>query len=184
MSTKYLISNLGLGGTAALLNDGLAPGVPAAGSVALSGTVIGGVPEAAVVTGGKTLIFTLTGDTWVPDDGTFAAARQDLIDAVTADGAETHGWNNEVTANQGVSGLVRTSDTIATLTLDAEAAYDITLPETVGPIVVPASLLVGGAPLTAPETFDVTPTGVKGAGADLALASNGGTLRRILRMGH
>lgn len=120
--------------------------VAAAGttSAAITGTATVGITEEDIVAGGKTIIITLTNDTWVADDGTFAGIRQDIIDGLDSDGVEATGWNAEVRDKQGVGGVVRTSDTVATITLDAQAAYNISAPEEIT-VTVPASALITSA---------------------------------------
>jgi hypothetical protein len=125
-------------------------------SSAVSGTITSSAAESDIVSGGKTIVITLTGDTWVADDGTFAAQRQNIIDGLDSAQSETYGWNNEVRDKQGVSGVVRTSDTVVTITLDAQADYAVTSNETVT-VTVPAGALVSSASdLTASPTFSVT----------------------------
>lgn len=126
----------------------------AARSAAINGTAPGSSEE-DIVSGGQTIIITLTNATLVADDGTFAAARQAIIDGLDSAQSEATGWNNEVRDKQGVSGVVRTSDTVVTITLDAQAAYDITANETIT-VTVPATAVVSAAPITATPTFDIT----------------------------
>lgn len=128
----------------------------AVGSVALTGTAVPTMTEADVVAGGKTIIVTLTGNTWKAAGAPFDFQRQNIIDGLDSDGSEAHGWDAEVKAKQGVAGVVRTSDTVVTITLDAEAAYDITAEETIT-VTVPASVLASGGSLVATPTFAVTP---------------------------
>lgn len=72
-------------------------------------------------------------------EGTFFDdVRQDIINGLTSAQSETHGWNAEVKAKIAVTDVVRTSNTVVTITLDAEAAYDITAQETIT-VTVPAS---------------------------------------------
>lgn len=129
-----------------------------AASAAITGTAIDSINESDVVTGGKTIIITLTNDTWVPDDGTFAGIRQDIIDGLDADGAEGTGWNAVVQATESVTSVVRTSDTVVTITLSAFATYDITSTETIT-VTVPSTALTGGNALVGSPTFTVSPVG-------------------------
>jgi hypothetical protein len=123
----------------------------AGASAAITGTAVDSITEADVVTGGKTIIITLTGDTWETFDDTI---RQAIIDGLDSAQAEATGWNAEVRDKQLVAGVVRTSDTVCTITLDAQAAYDVTAQETIT-VTVPATALVGAAPLTGSPTFTV-----------------------------
>jgi len=130
-------------------------------SVVVTGTITPSVTEADIVTGSKTIILTVTNDTWVASGATFDAIRQDIIDGLDSAQSEADGWDAVVKATQGVSGVVRTSDTVVTITLDAFATYDITSTETIT-ATVPASSLTGGVAVVATPTFEVTPTGAVG----------------------
>jgi hypothetical protein len=124
-------------------------------SAAVSGTITPFAGKSAVVSGGKTIIIDLTGDTWVAAGGTFDAQRQNIIDGLDSAQSETTGWDNEVRGKQGVTGVVRTSDTRVTITLDAQSGYDITATETIT-VTVPASALVtSSSPAVATPTFDI-----------------------------
>lgn len=129
---------------------------PVTASAAVTGTATASITEADVVAGGKTIIVTLTGDTWVASGGTFDAQRQAIIDGLDSAQAEAAGWDAVVKATQGVAGVVRTSDTVVTITLDAFGSYDITATETIT-VTVPGSALTGASPLTASPTFTVAP---------------------------
>lgn len=122
-------------------------------SVALTGTVTTAI-KADIVTGGKTIILTLTGDTWVTVGATFDAQRQNIINGLTSAGAELLGWNNVVKALQDVAGVVQTSTTVVTITLDAQATYNITAAETIT-VTVPATALTGAGALVATPTFTI-----------------------------
>lgn len=134
---------------------------PAAGTtVALTGTVTSAT-ESDIVTGGKTIILTVTGDTWVAAGATFDAQRQNIINGLTSAGAEAHGWNNEVKAKIGVTDVTQNSSTVVTITLDAEAAYDITANETIT-VTVPSTALTGGVAVVASPTFTITANAAPG----------------------
>lgn len=122
----------------------------------ISGTAIASITEADVVTGGKTIIITLSGQTWVPA-GAFNAERQAIINGLDSGQAEAAGWDAVVKATQGVGGVVRTSDQIVTITLDAFATYDITATETIT-VTVPASAVSGSSVVGSP-TFTVATAG-------------------------
>lgn len=93
-------------------------------------------------TGGKTLILTVSNDTWVAAGATFNAQRQNIIDGLDAASSPTNGWNNEVRdGTLAVTDVVRTSDTVVTVTLPATANYDISVDEVIT-VTVPASALV------------------------------------------
>lgn len=120
---------------------------------ALTGTVTTAI-EADIVAGGKTIILTLTNDTWVTSGATFDGQRANIIAGLTSAQSELLGWNNVVKALQGVSGVVRTSDTVVTITLDAQITYQITAPETIT-VTVPSTALTGAVALVASPTFDI-----------------------------
>ncbi|MBI4090483.1 MAG: hypothetical protein HY422_00495, partial [Candidatus Komeilibacteria bacterium] len=124
-------------------------------TAALTGTVTASITEADIVTGGKTIVLTLSGDNWVAAGATFDAQRQNIINGIDSAQAEGTGWDAVVKATQGVSGVVRTSATVVTITLDAFASYNITATETVT-ATIPATALVGGNAIVATPTFDIT----------------------------
>lgn len=145
---------------------------PSGGSAALTGTAIsGGVLESEIVTGGDTIIITLTGDTWVASGATFDAQRQNIIDGLDSAQSEAAGWNVEVRDKEVVGAVVRISDTMVTVTLTAAAAYVITADETIT-VTVPATALVTSvSAIVATPTFDVT-NEVVTAGQLLSIGSN------------
>lgn len=85
----------------------------------LSGTATASITEADITAGGKTIILTLANDTWVAAGATFDAERQGIIDGLVSAQSESTGWNNIVKANEPVASVVRTSDTVVTITLEA-----------------------------------------------------------------
>ena len=105
-------------------------------TAALTGTVVTGSPtEADIVDGGQTLIVTLTNDTWVAAGATFNAERQNIIDGLD---------DAALAAGLAVGDVVRTSDTVVTITFSAIPTYDITS-DSVVEHTVPASALVSSA---------------------------------------
>lgn len=123
-------------------------------SVALTGTVTGVIDEDSITAGGDTIILTVTNDTWVTSGATFDAIRQDIIDGIDSAQSEATGWDAVVKAGLAVTDVVRTSDTVVTITLPAFATYDITAQETIT-ATVPASALTLGASAIATPTFTV-----------------------------
>ncbi len=128
------------------------------GMVAVTGTAIASIDEDDITTGGKTIILTLTNDTWKAA-GTAnigdVADTQALIDGLDSAQSEGTGWNAEVRDKEVVGAVVRTSDTVATITLSAAAAYDVTAQETIT-VTVPTDVLnVSGLALVAVPTFTV-----------------------------
>jgi hypothetical protein len=125
-------------------------------TVALTGTATASITETDIQNGGKTIVLTVTNDTWVTTGVTFNAQRQNIIDGLDSAQSETHGWDAEVKAKISVTDVVRTSDTIVTITLDAESGYDITAQETIT-ATVPATALTSGIQVVASPTFTVDP---------------------------
>ena len=118
------------------------------------------VDESDITTGGKTIIVTLVGDTWKaagtgPIGST--ADTQAFIDGFDAAASPANGWNNEVRDKALTSEVVRTSDTIATWTVGAQAGYDISAQETITGTIPTAALTTGAGALTATPTFTIDP---------------------------
>lgn len=137
------------------------PPAAAAATAAITGTATASITEADIVTGGKTIIITLTGDTFIaagtgPIGST--ANTQALIDGIDSAQSEAAGWDAVVRPGIETADVVRTSDTVATITLDAEATYNITATETIT-VTVPAAVLTGGMAIVGSPTFTITATG-------------------------
>lgn len=128
----------------------------AAASAAVTGTITPSATEADIVAGGKTIIITLTGDTWVTAGAAFDGERANIAAGIDSAQSEANGWDAVVKAGIDVGDVVRTSDTVVTVTLDAEATYDITATETIT-VTVPDSAVTGTGPYIATPTFTVTP---------------------------
>lgn len=133
---------------------------PSAGATtALTGTVTGSITETDVVNGGKTIILTLTGDTWAaagtgPIGST--ADTQAIIDGIDSAQAEATGWDAVVKAGlTPATDVVRTSSTVCTITLPAFATYDITAQETITATIPAAALVTSSSPVVASPTFTV-----------------------------
>lgn len=126
-------------------------------SAAVTGTAIATIDEDDVVAGSKTIILTLTNDTWVAAGATFDAQRQNIIDGLDSAQAEGAGWNAEVRDKEVVGAVVRTSATVVTITLSAAAAYDITAQETITATVPATALVTSSGDITATPTFTVDP---------------------------
>ena len=128
---------------------------PPAALAVLTGTITASVTEADIVTGGKTLIITLTNDTWIAAGaGSFDLQRDEIIAGCTSAQSEALGWNLVPKALQSITGVVRTSDTVVTITWDAFATYDITAQETIT-VTVPGTALAGTVSVVATPTFTV-----------------------------
>lgn len=128
----------------------------------VTGTTVPTNVETSIVSGGLTIIITLTNDTWAASGATFDAQRQNIINGLNSAQAEANGWNAVVRATQGVAGVVRTSATVVTITLDAFATYDITATETIT-VTVPSTAVNGAQSIVATPTFTVTASGVVSA---------------------
>lgn len=131
-----------------------ATAIAAPATAVVTGTVTSSIIEDDIVAGGETIIITVTNDTWVTAGAAFNAIRQDIIDGLDSGGSETTGWNAEVRDNLAVTTVVRTSSTVVTITLSAQAAYNITSPETIT-VTVPASALTLANVVTATPTFSI-----------------------------
>ncbi|MEE9223057.1 MAG: hypothetical protein V3V40_06330 [Nitrosomonadaceae bacterium] len=129
--------------------------VSSGATAAITGTAVATIEEADIVAGGKTIIITLTGDTWVAAGATFEAQRQAIINGLDAASSPTNGWNNEVRDNEVVTAVVRTSDTIVTITLTAQAGYDISAQEVITVTVPNAALVTNTSDITGVPTFSV-----------------------------
>jgi hypothetical protein len=125
-------------------------------TAALTGTFVPTGRSAGVVAGGKTVIVTLTGSTWVAAGATFDAQRQNIIDGMVSAQSEATGWNAEVKAKLPVTDVVRTSSTVVTVTMSAQAAYAITAVETVT-VTVPGTAVVDATSPVATPTIGVAP---------------------------
>lgn len=124
-------------------------------AAALTGTLADNATEAQIVAGGETLIITLTNDTWVAAGATFDGIRQDIIDGMDSAQSEGTGWNAEVRDKEVVGAVVRTNDTVVTITLTAAAAYDISANESITMTVPASALVTSGDPVVATPDFAI-----------------------------
>ena len=144
-------------------------------SVSASGSLIDGATEYEVQTSGaETLNLLLTGATWHADIATNFAVALHLFPGLEATTSQVKGWNNVIITGLDETDLERVSDTLLRLTLPAFGpSYNIDDPETIG-IEVSHQALVGAvAPITAPETFVITPTPEDRTGTTDAPAHHG-----------
>ena len=125
-------------------------------TAAITGTITASVGEADIVAGGKTLIITLTDDNWIAAGAaSFDLQRDEIIAGCDSAQSEALGWDLVPKATQTLGPVVRTSDTVVTITWDAFATYDITANETIT-VTVPATATVSGvSPTIAAPTFGV-----------------------------
>lgn len=77
-----------------------------------------------------------------------------IIAGIDSAQAEGTGWDARRSTIIPESAVVRTSDTVVTITLAADASYNITAQETIT-ATVPSAALVSGGPLTASPTFTI-----------------------------
>ena len=135
----------------------------ASASVTVGGTAAG-AGEADIVSGGRTVTLTLTNDTWIASGTAFDAVRQNIIDGIIASTNEQDGWNDNVPHEIEVEDVVRTSDTVVTVTLDAIADYSITADESITAS-VPHEALVTQEDVDAPasNSIGIIATGVASA---------------------
>ena len=109
---------------------------------ALTGTATGVASAAAVLTiAGATTFNSVT-------------VRNAIIQGLDSAQAEGTGWDAVVKAGLSYTAVVRTSDTVVTITLPAFPSYDITALETIT-ATVPAVALTGAAPLVATPTVAI-----------------------------
>lgn len=127
-------------------------------SAAISGTATASISETDIVAGGKTIIITLTSEKWV-SAAWFDAIRQDIINGLDSAQSEATGWDAVVKAGLATTAVVRTSDTVVTITLSAFATYDITAQETIT-VTVPASATFSSNAITGSPTFTIDVGGV------------------------
>lgn len=134
----------------------------AAVSAAITGTATATINEGDIVAGGKTIIITLTGDTWIAAGaGSFDLQRDEILQGLDSAQSEALGWNNIVRDLEIVTAVARTSDTVVTITLSAAALYDITAQETIT-VTVPGTSVVLGNAINATPTFTVDQTAAAG----------------------
>ena len=117
-------------------------------SCSVTGTLqSAGATESDIVTGGKTLILTLTNSTWrnMPA-ADLATAFQALLTG-DQDG-NTSGWDDEKATILASGTVVRTSSTVMTITLAAAATYDIAAGETVALANLDTTVLESGNGIT------------------------------------
>ena len=108
-----------------------------------------------MVSGAQTTIITLAGDTWIAAGaGSFDLQRTNIIQGCDSAQSEALGWNLQVRDLEVVTAVVRTSDTVVTITLSAAATYNITATETIT-VTIPSTALTPAIAVTASPTFTV-----------------------------
>ena len=130
----------------------ITPGLPG-GVATLAGTVTDDT-EIDIRAGGSTIILTLLGATWAAAGATFEAQRQNIIDGLVSAQSEANAWNAVLRPAIPVTGVVRTSDTVVTITLPVEAGYSIVFDETIT-ATIPASATDDLVAIVAEPTFSI-----------------------------
>jgi hypothetical protein len=126
-------------------------------TAAATGTIGGKIAftETEIVDGTEVTTITLVNDTWVTTGATFDAQRQNIIDGFDSAQVEATGWNAEVRDKEVVGAVVRTSDTLVTITWTASPLYDVTADEVIT-ATIPATSLTGGVAVNGTPTIGVT----------------------------
>jgi len=127
------------------------PGEPAAG---VSGSATSSETEDGIRYGTHQIVITLTDDTWITSG--FDDQRQSIINGIDSDGSESYGWDAE-RSKIPVTAVVRTSDTVVTITLPALPDFNIAAAETLTVTIPAAALVTSTDPLGATPTFDIDP---------------------------
>jgi hypothetical protein len=146
----------GSGGSDAACMFGYSIQGTAATSAAVTGTGGSGMSGNEVRAGAKTLILTLTGDTFVAAGAAFDAVRQAIIDGIDSGSAPTWGWD-AIRSSIPVTAVVRTSATVVTITLPALAGYQSDSDETLT-ITIPAAALTLAVAIVASPTITIGDT--------------------------
>ncbi|MCL6639568.1 MAG: hypothetical protein K6T80_07835, partial [Firmicutes bacterium] len=117
-----------------------------------------------IVAGGKTVIITLAGGTWAADAASSATKRNALIDGFAAS-SDLAAWNLVKAALKANPGsVVRSSDTVMTITLPPVPAYEIIADQTVQ-LTIPKALLGQlsvDVPVATPLTVTIPVYNVRG----------------------
>ena len=176
--TKQGLLSRGGGSTSSYLKYYETGTISAGSSSTTSGTSVPTQTEADYVAGGDTIIATLTNDTYLAA-GTgpigSIANTQALIDGIVSAQSEANGFNAE-RSNIAVTDLVRTSDTVATLTLPALASFNITATETLTQTIPAEVLVTSGTPVVSTPTFTITAVVAIPTFTSAVLKNNTGTI--------
>jgi len=124
--------------------------------ITVTGTAVPTQTESDIVTGGKTIILTLAGDTFVTgtssEDGIAGGSDSDIAASGT-------NWDSLIkTALDNTDVVLSVGDTVATITLPAFGTYDIPSTETITWTIPAASLTTGTSDIIATPTHTVTAT--------------------------
>eukprot|EP00163_Fabomonas_tropica_P011118 TRINITY_DN2164_c0_g1_i2.p1 TRINITY_DN2164_c0_g1~~TRINITY_DN2164_c0_g1_i2.p1 ORF type:complete len:1432 (+),score=338.63 TRINITY_DN2164_c0_g1_i2:411-4706(+) len=129
-------------------------------SLTLSGT-LAGVTETAVQGAAHTIIITITStDTWAPAGVLFENERQDIINGLLLDQTGgPNGWENTIRPSLPVTSVVRSSDTVVTVTVPATSEYAIGVDEVIR-FQVASTSTSRGAVVNSTNTVTVTDVAV------------------------
>lgn len=123
----------------------------ASSSAAITGTITATIDESDIVTGGKTIIITLTGDTFV----TGTVSEDGIAGGSDSDKTGANKWDALIKGDLDNTNVVLSGgDTIATITLPAYASYDPDEQEVIT-WTIPGASLTGGSPIVATPTFTI-----------------------------
>ena len=117
------------------------------GNATVTGTATSAT-EAGIRAGGATIVINTlpVGETWVADP------RAALLTGISGSDTTATGWNSKVTPLLTVANVVRTSDTLITITLPAVADYNILGPDPEEvTIEIPAAAITGAAVIDATQ---------------------------------
>lgn len=144
--------------------------VVSAATAAVTGTATASITESDVVTGGKTVIITLTGDTFV----TGAASEDGIAGGSDSDKTGANKWDALIKTDLDNTDVVLSGgDTVATITLPAYASYDTDEQEVITWTIPSASLTTSTSDIVATPTFTVDAVAV-GTPPSLTLLGVGG----------
>ncbi len=128
-------------------------------TAALTGTGVPTQTEDDTVNGGKTIIITLTGDTFV----TGTSSEDGIAGGSDSDKTGANKWDALIkTALDNTDVVLSVGDTVATITLPAFATYDTAETETITWTIPAASLTTSVSDITATPTHTVTAVSVGG----------------------
>jgi len=124
----------------------------AAVTAALTGTITATVDEDDITAGGKTIILTLTGDTFV----TGASSEDGIAGGSDSDKTGANKWDALIkTALDNTDVVLSGGDTIATITLPAFGTYDTDEQEIITWTIPAASLTTSSSAIIATPTFTI-----------------------------
>lgn len=118
---------------------------------AATGTVTANITESQVVSGGRTIVITVSGMAWVATVGADNAITTTLIAGIDSNKAEATGWDAVVKAGLTYEAVTRTDDYTVTILLPAFASYAISESETIT-VTIPAAATESGEVIVATPT--------------------------------